>query len=74
MMMMMMMMMMMIRTTNTVVQRRYKTVSFERPNATTYDLTLHVKEKKVKVSRKRPGVAQMVPGGLGSQILLHSAY
>ena len=24
--------------------------------------------KKVKQSRKRPGVAQMVPGGLGSQI------
>ena len=29
---------------------------------------------KVKESRKRPGVAQMVPGGLGSQISWHSAH
>ena len=28
---------------------------------------------KVKVSRNRPSVAQMVPGGLGSQISWHSA-
>ena len=28
---------------------------------------------KVKVSRNRPGVAQSVPGGLGSQIPWHSA-
>jgi hypothetical protein len=28
---------------------------------------------KVKVSRNRPGVAQRVPGGLGSQIPRHSA-
>jgi hypothetical protein len=29
--------------------------------------------KKLKESRKRPGVAQMVPGGLDSQISRHSA-
>jgi hypothetical protein len=28
---------------------------------------------QVKESRNRPGVAQSVPGGLGSQISLHSA-
>jgi hypothetical protein len=27
-----------------------------------------IKEVKVKVSRNRPGMAQRVPGGLGSQI------
>jgi hypothetical protein len=33
-------------------------------------LTLKVKDIKIKIkqSRKRPGVAQKVPGGLGSQI------
>jgi len=29
---------------------------------------------KVKESRNRPGVAQRVPGGLGSQISLYSAH
>ena len=30
--------------------------------------------KRVKQSRNRPGVAQKVPGGLGSQISWHSAH
>jgi hypothetical protein len=30
--------------------------------------------RKVKVSRNRPGVAQRVPGGLGSQISKHLAH
>jgi hypothetical protein len=34
---------------------------------TNYDLK---QIKKVKVSRKRPGVAQRVPGSLGSQIFM----
>ena len=32
------------------------------------------KVKKVRESRNRPGVAQRVPGGLGSQISLHSPH
>jgi hypothetical protein len=32
------------------------------------DNVLSLVYKKVKESRKRPGVAQRVPGGLGSQI------
>jgi len=32
------------------------------------DICIVLKLKKVKESRNRPGVAQRVPGGLGSQI------
>jgi len=33
-----------------------------------YSLLLYIYKKKVTQSRSRPGVAQWVPGGLGSQI------
>ena len=33
-----------------------------------------ISEVKVKESRNRPGVAQRVPGGLGSQIFMTSAH
>jgi hypothetical protein len=36
--------------------------------------TTFTQSKKVKVSRNRTGVAQRVPGGLGSQISRHSAH
>jgi hypothetical protein len=35
---------------------------------------MHEKFVKVKQSRNRPGVAQRIPGGLGSQISWHSAH
>ena len=37
-------------------------------------INFKVKGKTVKQSRNRPGVAQRVPGGLGSQISWHSAH
>jgi hypothetical protein len=35
---------------------------------------LKINKRKVKESRNRPGVAQRLPGGLGSQISWHSAH
>jgi hypothetical protein len=40
---------------------------------TTFHCTKYIKVK-VKVSRYRPGVAQRIPGGLGSQIYMTSAH
>jgi len=40
---------------------------FEDPGV---DVKMILKCKNVKQSRKRPGVAQRVPGGLGSQIFM----
>ena len=37
-------------------------------------MNLHAKDCKLKESRNRPGVAQRIPGGLGSQISWHSAH
>jgi len=43
-------------------------------NELRHNITYLQKGAKVKQSRNRPGVAQRVPGGLGSHISRHSAH